>query len=43
MKSFVIPGRAVGANPESRNEFGAVIWIPGPLAARTSRNAGSAP
>ena len=38
MSAFVIPGRAEGANPESRNEFGARIWIPGPLAARASRN-----
>ena len=35
---LVIPGRAEGANPESRNRFGAGIWIPGPLAARASRN-----
>ena len=26
----VIPGRAGGANPESRQEFGMCIWIPGP-------------
>jgi hypothetical protein len=26
----VIPGRAAGANPESRNEFYAYVWIPGP-------------
>jgi hypothetical protein len=35
---FVIPGRAEGANPESRNRFRERIWIPGPLATRASRN-----
>jgi hypothetical protein len=25
----VIPGRAAGANPESRKQRGASIWIPG--------------
>jgi hypothetical protein len=40
MKTFVIPGRAEGANPESRGEI-TRIWIPGPLAARASRNDGS--
>jgi len=25
----VIPGRAAGANPESRNEHRVNIWIPG--------------
>ena len=39
MTAFVIPGRAEGANPESRNEF-TLIWIPGPLATRASRNDG---
>jgi hypothetical protein len=37
---FVIPGRAEGANPESRNKHCACVWIPGPLAARASRNDG---
>jgi hypothetical protein len=27
---FVIPGRAEGTNPESRNVFRIRIWIPGP-------------
>ena len=35
---LVIAGRAAGANPESRSERRASIWIPGPLAARASRN-----
>jgi hypothetical protein len=26
----VIPGRAEGANPESRSSFEIGIWIPGP-------------
>ena len=30
----VIPGRAAGANPESRNEHRVNIWIPGPALAR---------
>jgi hypothetical protein len=25
---LVIPGRAKGANPESRNNLGAYVWIP---------------
>ncbi len=29
---LVIPGRAEGANPESRHKLSACIWIPGPLA-----------
>ncbi len=39
-KIFVIPGRAEGANPESRDSVGIGVWIPGPLAARASRNDG---
>jgi hypothetical protein len=27
--SIVIPGRAEGANPETRSKFCAGIWIPG--------------
>jgi hypothetical protein len=27
---FVIPGRANGANPESRSKNGTRLWIPGP-------------
>ena len=34
----VIPGRAEGANPESRSNLDVYIWIPGPLALRASRN-----
>jgi hypothetical protein len=26
----VIPGRAEGANPESRNRYRISVWIPGP-------------
>jgi hypothetical protein len=26
----VIPGRAEGASPESRNKLGVCLWIPGP-------------
>jgi microcin C transport system substrate-binding protein len=41
MKKTVIPGRAGGANPESRNQgFGARSWIPGSLAALAPRNDG---
>jgi hypothetical protein len=36
----VIPGRAEGANPESSPSFLSKCWIPGPLAARASRNDG---
>jgi hypothetical protein len=35
---FVIPGAAEGRNPESRSEFGALVWIPGSLAALAPRN-----
>ena len=35
---FVIPGRAKGANPGSRNEFSVCIWIPGSRDTRGSRN-----
>jgi hypothetical protein len=36
---LVIPGRGrQPANPESSNNHGVRIWIPGPLAARASRN-----
>ena len=38
---FVIPGRAEGADPESRNSFGARLWIPGSLASLAPRNDGS--
>jgi hypothetical protein len=37
-KKFVIPGRAEGANPESRTKLGACVWIPGSRAARVPRN-----
>ena len=37
---LVIPGPAEGRNPEFRNKLTACIWIPGPLAARASRNDG---
>jgi hypothetical protein len=30
--STVIPGRAAGANPESRRKFQLGFWIPGSLA-----------
>jgi len=29
-EATVIPGRAKGANPESRNSIRVSIWIPGP-------------
>ena len=35
---LVIPGRAEGANPESRTRPGACIWIPGSLAPLAPRN-----
>jgi hypothetical protein len=38
--STVIPGRAEGANPESRHKRCACVWIPGPLALLASRNDG---
>jgi hypothetical protein len=34
----VIPGRAGGANPESRYKPGIYFWIPGSLALRAPRN-----
>jgi len=36
--SFVTPGRAAGASPESSNERGACLWIPGSPAKRAPRN-----
>jgi hypothetical protein len=41
MTPVVIPGRTESANPESSNEIGTCIRIPGPLASRVSRNDGS--
>ena len=38
---FVIPGRADGANPESRYNLGTCFWIPGSLATRAPRNDGA--
>jgi hypothetical protein len=37
---IVIPGRAESASPESNRTLRAFVWIPGPLAARASRNDG---
>ena len=37
---LVIPARAKGANPESRNMHNAQLWIPGSLAPRAPRNDG---
>ena len=41
----VIPGRAEGANPESRYKFGVLVWIPGPAPERVAdaRDALTAP
>jgi hypothetical protein len=34
----VIPGRAEGANPESRKKLGVLLWIPGSRATLAPRN-----